>query len=45
MHPVLAAKVWHYWISIVLIASAVLGIVSLGVGYLVKVYSTRFPKQ
>jgi hypothetical protein len=45
MHLILAAKVWHYWISIVLVASAVLGIVALGVGYLVKVYSTRFPKQ
>src|SRR3954465_7620034 len=45
MHLILAAKVWHYWISIVLVASAVLGVVALGVGYLVKAYSTRFPKQ
>jgi len=45
MLPILAAHVWHYWISIVLLFSAVLMIVGVGVGYLVKVYSTRFPKQ
>jgi len=44
MH-ILAAKVWHYWISIALVLGAVLAILSVGVGYLVKVYSTRFPKQ
>ena len=47
MHPVpvLAAKVWHYWISLALIFGAVLAVIAVGVGYLVKVYSTRFPKQ
>ena len=45
MVPVLAAKVWTYWISIVLVASAVLTVLAVGLGYLVKVYSTRFPKQ
>jgi hypothetical protein len=45
MHPILAAKVWTYWISIVLVASAIGLIVATGLGYLVKVYSTKFPKQ
>jgi hypothetical protein len=41
----LAAKVWTYWISIVLIAGTVLTIVGVGVGYLVKVVSMKYPKQ
>ena len=45
MHLILAAKVWHYWISIVLVFSAIALIIGTAVGYLVKVYSTRFPKQ
>ena len=45
MHPILAAKVWTYWISIVLVISGILMLVATGVGYLVKVYSTKFPKQ
>jgi len=45
MHPILAAKVWTYWISVVLVASAILTVLAVGVGYLVKVYSTKFPKQ
>jgi len=45
MQPMLAAEVWHYWISIVLVASAVLVVLATGLGYLVKVYSTKFPKQ
>ena len=42
---VLAAKVWSYWISFALIGGIILAILALGVLYLVKVYSTRFPKQ
>jgi len=45
MHPILAAKVWTYWISVVLVASAILTVLAVGVGYLVKMYSTKFPKQ
>ena len=44
MH-LLAAKVWIYWSSILLVASGILMTVAIGVGYLVKVYSTKFPKQ
>jgi hypothetical protein len=39
------AKVWHYWISIALVI-AVLGLfVAVGIGYVVKVVSTKYPKQ
>jgi|GEM_PF-2229940 len=42
---VLAAETWTYWISLVLVASGVLAGVATGVGYLLKVYGSRFPKQ
>lgn len=42
---VLAAKVWHYWISVALIGGTVLAIVLLGIGYLVKVISLKYPRQ
>jgi hypothetical protein len=45
MGIVLAAKVWHYWISIVLVATVVLGTVALGIGYLVRVSSQKYPRQ
>jgi len=45
MSAILAAKVWTYWISVVLVAAGILTILAMGVGYVVKVYSTKFPKQ
>jgi len=42
---VLAAKVWTYWISWVLIASAVLMLAGIAVGYLVRVTAKRAPRQ
>lgn len=45
MSAILAAKVWTYWISVVLVAATILTVVAMGVGYLVKVYSTKFPRQ
>lgn len=45
MAPILAAKVWHYWISIVLVATGVLALVGVGIGYLVKVTSQKYPRQ
>jgi hypothetical protein len=44
MH-LLAAKVWNYWISYVLIGAGILMLIATFVGYMVKVYSTKFPKQ
>ena len=40
-----AAKVWHYWVAFPLVAGAVLGIVALVVGYLVKVTSAKYPRR
>ncbi len=45
VEPVLAAKAWHYWISVFLVAGGLLAVVALGIGYLVKVVSMRYPKQ
>ena len=44
--PLADAKPWHYWISIVLVISA-LGIVlvALPVGYYRRVYRLKHPKQ
>jgi protein-S-isoprenylcysteine O-methyltransferase Ste14 len=41
----LAAKVWHYWLSYAIIAGVLLTFVALGIGYLVKVTANRYPKQ
>jgi hypothetical protein len=45
MDPILAAKVWHYWISIVLVATGVLAVVALVIGYLVKVAANKHPRH
>ena len=44
MDPVLAAKVWHYWIAVPLVGLAVLALVGTLVGYLVKVQSAKYPR-
>lgn len=41
----LAAKVWTYWISIALVGGAVLSVLGVAVGYVVKVMSMKYPKQ
>ncbi|HUQ40618.1 MAG TPA: hypothetical protein VM030_10735 [Acidimicrobiales bacterium] len=45
MTPILAAKVWHYWVAVPLVAGGVLMIIALGIGYLAKVVSLKYPKQ
>ena len=45
MNPLLAAKVWHYWVGVALFAPAVLAIVATFVGYLVKVVAAKYPRQ
>ena len=45
MEPVLAARVWHYWISYLLLGMGVALVVALAVGYFVKVTSMRPPRQ
>ena len=46
MDPLLAAaKVGHYWLSVVLVATGVLAVVALVVGYLVKVTANKHPRH
>ena len=45
MHLVLAAKVWHYWISIPLVAAGILMVVATIIGYLKKVVAPQYPKR
>ena len=45
MPLLLAAKVWHYWLSFVVFGLVVLTLVALGIGYIVKVTSNRYPKH
>ena len=45
MHLLLAAKVWHFWLAIPLVALAVLACVGLVIGYLVKVVGAKYPRQ
>ena len=41
----LAAKVWHYWISFFLVAGAIGLLVATIVGYLRKVQSLKSPRR
>jgi hypothetical protein len=43
--PLLAAKVWTYWISFFIIIPVVLLVIGIGIAYLVKVVSLKYPKQ
>jgi hypothetical protein len=40
-----AAVVWHYWIGVVLFLAALLTVVAVIIGYLVKVQSLKYPKR
>lgn len=41
----LAAKVWHYWIAVPLVAGAIGLVVAVIGGYLRKVQSLKYPKR
>jgi hypothetical protein len=41
----LAAKVWTYWISWFIFIPVVLLVIVVGILYLVKVVSLKYPKQ
>ena len=41
----LVAKVWHYWLSVALLAPIVLGIVAMAVLYVLKVVALKYPRQ
>jgi len=39
------AVVWHYWLGVALFIPAVLIVIGIVIGYLVKVVAPRYPKQ
>ncbi|HVF31868.1 MAG TPA: hypothetical protein VM933_02415 [Acidimicrobiales bacterium] len=41
----LVAEVWHYWLSIALLAPIVLGIIAMALLYVFKVVATKHPRQ
>ena len=42
---IVAAEVWTYWISFFIIIPVVLLCLGIGILYLVKVFSLKYPKQ
>lgn len=42
---IVAAKVWHYWLSFALLAPVMLVIVGMAVAYLAKVVAQKYPRQ
>jgi hypothetical protein len=45
MYLLAAAKPWIYWLAFLLVLSAALMIVALGVGYVIKVVANKYPRQ
>ena len=45
MDPLLAARVWHYWVGIALLIPTVLAVVAALVSYLLKVTANKYPRQ
>jgi hypothetical protein len=41
---ILVAKPWTYWLAPVLTLAAVLGLIGIILGYLVKVVAAKYPK-
>jgi hypothetical protein len=41
----LGATVWTYWISWFIIIPVILLVIGIGIAYLVKVVSLKYPKQ
>jgi hypothetical protein len=39
------AVVWHYWLGVALFIPAVLIVIGIVIGYLIKVVAPRYPKQ
>lgn len=40
-----AAKVWHYWIAVPLVAAALMMVVATVLGYLNKVVRPKYPPR
>lgn len=41
----LVAKIWHYWLSIALLAPIVLLIIGMALLYVFKVVGAKYPRQ
>jgi hypothetical protein len=41
----LLAKVWHYWLSVALLAPVVLMIIGMAVLYITKVVALKYPRE
>ena len=41
----LAAQVWHYWLGWAMAIGAVLTLIALIIGYLVRVQGPQYPKR
>jgi hypothetical protein len=39
------AKPWTYWLAPLLVLGAVLAVVAIGIGYLIKVTANKYPRQ
>lgn len=40
-----AARPWHFWIGAALVIGAVLATLATAIGYVVKVSSTKYPRD
>jgi len=45
MAPLLAARVWHYWLAIFMFVPIVLIVIAVLVGYLVKVVAPKHGRR
>ncbi|MGH9137592.1 MAG: hypothetical protein ACRD0G_11175 [Acidimicrobiales bacterium] len=41
----LSAVIWHYWIGLVLLVSAIALVAAVGAGYLAKVVRPKYPRR
>ncbi len=45
MHPLVAAKVWHFWLGVFQVIPAIGLVVAIAVLYVVKVLAKKYPPQ
>ena len=42
---VVAANVWHWWISVPLVVGGAVAVIATGVGYVRKMSSLKYPRK
>ena len=45
MTPMLTAVVWHFWLAVLLAASAILWVIATVLGYFMNVTRPKYPKS